>query len=89
MSTSGYIPPELTVAGLRALVHDALENAPGWGNIETFHARFHHLDRGITLDDVIHGLERSWVLERKPEFNKDEWRGSLNLTKTSGSGNTD
>jgi Domain of unknown function (DUF4258) len=74
MSTVGYIPPELTEAELRALVQDALENAPGWGNIETFHARFHHLDRGITLDDVIHGLERPWVLERKPEFNKDEWQ---------------
>lgn len=74
MSTSGYIPPELTVDQLRALVRNALDNAPGWGNIETFHARFHHLERGISSDDVIHGLEREWVFEREPEFNKDEWQ---------------
>ena len=79
MSISGYIPPELTVDQLRALVRDALENAPGWGNIETFHARYHHLDRGITLDDVIHGLEQPWVLERKPEFNKHEWQWKYRL----------
>jgi hypothetical protein len=76
MSTQGYIPPELSEADLKRLLLQALDDAPGWKSNETFHARFDHLERGITMDDVIHGIERAWSLN-----------GSQNLTKISGSGN--
>jgi hypothetical protein len=74
MSTQVYIPPELSEADLKRLLLQALDDAPGWKSNETFHARFDHLERGITMDDVIHGIERAWVFERKPEFNKNQWQ---------------
>jgi hypothetical protein len=73
MSTTGYRPPCLSEDDLKALVREALARAPEHGN-ETYHARFDHLERGISSDDVIHGLERDWHFERPPEFNEDEWQ---------------
>jgi len=73
MSTAGYIPPCLSEEELRSLVSDALENAPG-GSKETFHARFDHLERNLSQDDVIHGLERTWNFDRAPVFNQHLWQ---------------
>jgi hypothetical protein len=73
MSTVGYIPPCLSEEELRSLVLDALENAPSDSN-ETFHARFDHLERNLSQDDVIHGLERPWNFDRAPVFNQQEWQ---------------
>ncbi|MES2390828.1 MAG: DUF4258 domain-containing protein [Acidobacteriota bacterium] len=53
---------------------EALEEAPGWKSQETFHARFHHLERGISMDDVLHALHGSWKFERPPEFNEKQWQ---------------
>lgn len=74
MSTKGYIPPQLDESALKALVLEALENVPELGRVETYHARFDHLERGLSVDDVIHGLERDWSFDRPPEFNEDEWQ---------------
>jgi len=79
MSTIGYRPPYLSEADLRALLKDALENGNGPENPETFHARYDHVERGLTLDDVIHGLEHSWTYERPPEFNEVEWQWKYRL----------
>jgi hypothetical protein len=73
MSTTGYRPPYLTEAQPKALVKEAFEEAPGQAN-ETYHARFDHLERGLSLEDVIHGLEQDWHYERKPEFNEAQWQ---------------
>jgi hypothetical protein len=73
MSIAGYIPSHLGEEDLRHLISEALDHAPD-SNPETFHARFDHLERGLSVDDVIHGLERPWVYERPPEFNRDEWQ---------------
>lgn len=73
ISTEGYIPPYLTEEELKALVSDALNNGPG-GASDTFHARFDHLERNLSQDDVIHGLERQWNFDRRPVFNQDEWQ---------------
>jgi len=74
MSTRGYIPPCLSEEELRKLLADALENSPDEGTNLTFHARFDHLERGLSQDDVIHGLERPWKFDRPPAFNHDEWQ---------------
>jgi len=74
MSISEYRPSCLSESELRALVQDALARAPGPNNLETFHARFDHLERGISVDDVLHGLERNWTFKRPPEFNAEEWQ---------------
>ena len=36
-----------------------------------------------TADDVIHGLERDWKFDRKPEFNQDEWQWKYRLATES------
>jgi len=79
MSTLGYRPHYLSEAELRALLVEALENGNGPDNPETFHARYDHVDRGLTLDDVIHGIEHNWTYERPPEFNDNEWQWKYRL----------
>ena len=82
MSTVGYRPPYLSESALKALVLMAIEGVPG-SSLETFHARFGHLERGISLDDVIHGLKREWKFERAPKFNAAEWQWKYRiLTET-------
>ncbi len=83
MSTKGYIPPQLDEPALKALVLDTLGNAPELGTVETYHARFDHLERGLSVDDVIHGLERDWTFDRSPEFNKDEWQWKYRIATES------
>lgn len=83
MSTAGYIPPHLSEAQLRALVSDAVEGNPDEDAKETFHARFDHLERGLSLDDVLHGLERPWTFERPPEFNKSQWQWKYRIATES------
>jgi hypothetical protein len=83
MSIEGYIPPYLDKSALRALLLEALNNAPQLGTVETYHARFDHLERGLSVDDVIHGLEREWEFDRKPDFNKDEWQWKYRIATES------
>jgi hypothetical protein len=82
MSITGYRPPYLSEAELKVLVKLALEDAPGQAN-ETYHARYDHLERGLTADDVIHGLEQDWHYERKPEFNEDHWQWKYRIATES------
>jgi len=82
MSIAGYIPPYLKEGELRALVLQALANHPE-DSSETFHARFGHLERNLSQDDVIHGLEGPWTYERSPEFNNDEWQWKYRLATES------
>lgn len=76
MSTEkkSFRPNSLTEQELKSLLIEALEDAPGWKSQETFHARFDHLERGITSDDVIHAIHGDWKFERPPEFNATEWQ---------------
>jgi hypothetical protein len=83
MSTAGYVPSHLSESELKALLPEALENAPDWRTPETFHARFDHLERGLSVDDVIHGLEQSWKFDSKPEFNRDQWQWKYKIATES------
>ena len=71
---SGRQPPSLTEAELEALLMEAIDGAPEWKTKETFHARFDHLERGISIDDVIFGIKSDWTFERPPEFNPSAWQ---------------
>jgi hypothetical protein len=82
MSTKGYIPPQLGGADLRKLLLEALNDTPD-NNPETFHARFDHPERGLSLDDVIHGLERPWAFSLPPKFNQVEWQWKYSITTES------
>ena len=49
---------------------------------ETLHAESGHPERNITVDDVIHGLEREdWKLAKKPEYS-DEHQSWKYLIRT-------
>lgn len=74
MSTEGYIPECLSEAELKKLLLEALENVPDWSSPETFHALFDHLERELSSDDVIHGIESEWAFERPPRFDRDHWQ---------------
>jgi hypothetical protein len=70
----GTIPPSLTVAELKKLVREAIDESADYRSPETYHALFDHPERGLDSNDVIHGLEREWVFERPPVFNKSTWQ---------------
>jgi hypothetical protein len=82
MSRPGYIPPQLGEADLRKLLSEALDSAPD-SNPETYHSRFGHLERDLSVDDVIYGLERPWKFERAPQFNRDEWQWKYRIATNS------
>lgn len=70
----GKIPDPLTEEELRKLVLDAIQAVTYAQTLESFHALYAHLDRGIETADVIHALEGPWVFERKPIFNEKHWQ---------------
>lgn len=70
----GTIPPPLDEEQLKKLVLEAIYDAADTDNPETLHARFGHVDRGISTDDVLHGLKEDWQFDRPPEFSKFHWQ---------------
>ena len=70
----GVIPEPLTEEQLRKLVLDAINATTYAETLETYHALYGHMDRGIETDDVIHGLESEWDFERPPQFNRKHWQ---------------
>ena len=78
-SAHGFVPKSLSEAELRSLLMDTIESAPGSKSTETFHARYDHPERGLTIDDVIHGLQGPWTFQRSPEFNNKHWQWKYRL----------
>src|SRR5437016_7078513 len=70
----GVVPNTLTEQELRKLVLDAINASTYAETLETYHALYAHMDRGIETGDVIHGLESAWQFERPPQFNRDQWQ---------------
>ncbi|MGA9303973.1 MAG: hypothetical protein WBW31_01085 [Candidatus Sulfotelmatobacter sp.] len=70
----GVVPNPLTEQELKRLVLEAINAATYAETLETYHALYGHMDRGIETDDVIHGLEGEWQFERQPQFNRAFWQ---------------
>jgi len=70
----GSVPKSLTKQELKKLVVDAINATTYAETLETYHALYGHMDRGIETSDVIHGLESEWQFERQPQFNQDHWQ---------------
>lgn len=68
------IPNSLTKEELKKLVLDAINATTYKDTLETYHALYGHMERGINTDDVIQGLESEWEFERPPQFNQDAWQ---------------
>jgi hypothetical protein len=59
----------LTETALRNLIQTA--TAKGYVR-ETIHAEDHHPERNLSIDDVLHGLERKdWVLAGPPNYDAE------------------
>jgi hypothetical protein len=76
----GIAPDPLTEQELKKLVLDAINAATYAETLESYHALYGHMDRGIETDDVIHGLEREWQFERPPQFNRNTWQWKYYIT---------
>lgn len=70
----GKVPDPLTREELTTLILDAINATTYAEAIETYHALYGHMDRGIVTDDIIHGLESEWTFERRPQFNRTTWQ---------------
>ena len=72
-------PDPLSIGALRQHIRLALDK--GYFQ-EKNHAENDHPERNLSIDDVIHGLERKdWILEREPNYD-EEHRGWEYLIKT-------
>jgi hypothetical protein len=76
----------LSCEALKKLMLEALENAPGTSNPETFHARFDHLERGLQIDDVIYGIETEWKRCQPLRFNRKFWQWNYEISTESTDG---
>jgi len=74
MSSDGIIPNALAADELRQLVLEAISKQSDTHNPETFHALFHHLERGIQTDDVLFALKGKWNRFRTLPFNRKFWQ---------------
>lgn len=74
MSGRGVIPQPLTAGELRKLVLEAISQHSDIDNPETFHALYHHLERGIQTDDVLFALKNQWNRFKVLPFNRKFWQ---------------
>jgi hypothetical protein len=84
MSTRGKKPPPLGEKALRRFVWRVLSKGL---YRESFHAKYEHPERGITTDDVIHGLERDdWIIAKKPNWDDEHgnWEYLIRTTDLDG-----
>ena len=62
------LPPALSESGLRELILFAISK--GYYR-ESFHSEAEHLERNISFDDVLYGLESvAWVFAEPPDFDE-------------------
>lgn len=73
----------LSESELRAFIKRALRSGYYW---ESFHARHGHPERGITADDLIHGLRAEWTFAAPPEFSEEfrEWKYAIKTVDVEG-----
>lgn len=66
-------PGPLSTAELRQFVRNALREGR---YRESFHSKAGRTERGITTDDIVHGLAGEWELAAVPEFSAQhgEWK---------------
>lgn len=72
MTSKGTRPDPLDAQAVRTVVLEALSNEGSYK--ESIHARFEHLERHISIQDVIFGLKQPWLACAPDEFNEDEWQ---------------
>jgi len=71
---SGSVPNPLSAEELRQLLLEAISRHADTDNPETFHALFHHLERGIQTDDVLYALRNRWNRFKPLPFNRRFWQ---------------
>jgi|SRR6266404_110430 len=80
-SEAAHKPQPLSEAEVRRVVLEALSQSGYYIESFSFHARFDHPERHLSIDDVIFGLKSTWRGCKAEEFNDDEWQWKY-LVKT-------
>jgi hypothetical protein len=80
-TNGGHQPKALNEKGVRKVVSEALSNDGYYIESFSFHARFDHPERHLSIDDVLFGLRKQWRGCKVDRFNDDEWQWSY-LIKT-------
>jgi hypothetical protein len=73
-SEGGHKPKALNEKGVRKVLDAALSDKGYYIESFSFHARFDHPERRISIDDVLFGLRNPWRGCKVDEFNDDEWQ---------------
>jgi len=81
MTSQGTKPKALSAKSVRKVVLEAIANG-AYVESFSFHARFDHPERHLSIDDVIQGLKKSWKECKVNGFDDDEWHWRY-LIKTS------
>jgi hypothetical protein len=77
LSKSGKRPDPLNESDLWSIVQEALSLKAYTfeeGRIETLHAKFDHPERPIDVNDVLHGLRKTWKFTRTEKFDTYFWQ---------------
>lgn len=73
-SDGSHKPKPLDEKGVRRVVAAALSNEGYYIESFSFHARFDHTERHLSIDDALFGLRKDWRGCKVDEFNDDEWQ---------------
>jgi hypothetical protein len=71
---AGTKPKALDAKGVRKVVAAALSNQGYYIESFSFHSRFDHPERHLSIDDIIFGLKKEWRACKVDGFNDDEWQ---------------
>jgi hypothetical protein len=74
MTSGAYKPNPLKQKAVRRVVAEALSNHGYYIESFSFHARFDHPERHLSIDDVLFGLRKQWRGFKVSKFNDDEWQ---------------
>jgi FPC/CPF motif-containing protein YcgG len=78
-SAKGIKPKPLSAPELKKLMVEYLQKAPDTDNPESWHALFHHLERGIQTDDVIYGIKADWKRFKVLPFKEYFWQWNYRI----------
>jgi hypothetical protein len=74
MTSGSSKPIPLKQKQVREVVAAALSNHGYYVESFSFHARFDHPERHLSIDDVLFGLRNHWRGCKVSRFNDDEWQ---------------
>jgi|SRR3954470_16326239 hypothetical protein len=83
MTSQGTRPKPLSAVEVQKLVLEAIcHESYSESHVTSWHARFDHPERMISIQDVLYGLEHKWRSCRPEKFNQAEWQWKYRIKTT-------